>query len=46
MDNLGAANVRLSPAVMQQLDDLINQKTVAGNRYTEQANREVDTENF
>ena len=46
MDNLGAASVGLSPAVMQQLDGLINQRTVAGNRYTEQANREVDTENF
>ena len=46
MENLGADKVRLSPAVMQQLDDLINHHTVAGNRYTEQANREVDTENF
>jgi hypothetical protein len=46
MDNIGADSVRLSPAVMQQLDDLINQNTVTGNRYTEQANREVDTENF
>jgi hypothetical protein len=32
--------------VVQQLDELINQNTVAGNRYTDQANREVDTENF
>ncbi len=45
-DNLGAAEVRLNAEVMQQLDALINQRTVAGNRYTEQANREVDTENF
>jgi aryl-alcohol dehydrogenase-like predicted oxidoreductase len=45
-DNIGAASVRLSPAVVQQLDELINQNTVAGNRYTDQANREVDTENF
>ena len=28
------------------LDALINQRTVAGNRYPEQASREVDTENF
>lgn len=45
-DNLGAADVRLSPDVMARLEALINQDTVAGNRYTEQANREVDTEVF
>jgi aryl-alcohol dehydrogenase-like predicted oxidoreductase len=46
LDNLGAAQVRLSADVMQQLDALINQHTVAGNRYGEQASREVDTEVF
>ena len=46
LDNLGANAVRLSPDVMARLEALINNKTVAGNRYTEQANREVDTEVF
>ena len=27
-----------------RLDELINQRTVSGNRYNEQSNREVDTE--
>ena len=45
-DNLGAADIRLAEPVMQRLDALINQRTVAGNRYPEQASREVDTENF
>ena len=43
-DNLGAANVKLDAATLAQLDALINQQTVSGNRYSEQANREVDTE--
>ena len=46
LDDLGADAVRLSPEVMARLEALINEKTVAGNRYTEQANREVDTEVF
>ncbi|MBW0169530.1 MAG: aldo/keto reductase [Hydrogenophaga sp.] len=45
-DNLGAANVKLDAATLAQLDALINQQTVSGNRYSEQANREVDTEVF
>ena len=45
-EDLGAADVRLSPDVMQRLDALVNQRTVAGNRYSEQSNREVDTEVF
>ena len=45
-DDLGAANVRLSPEVLARLDTLINEKTVAGDRYSDQANREVDTEVF
>ncbi len=45
-DDLGAANVRLSPEVLARLDALINQNTVAGNRYNAQANSEVDTEVF
>ena len=46
MDDLGAAQVQLSADVLARLDALINQRTVAGDRYSEQANREVDTEVF
>ncbi len=45
-DNLGAADVTLDAATLARLDALINQQTVSGNRYAEQANREVDTESY
>lgn len=45
-EDLAAADLRLAPEVIGQLDALINEKTVAGNRYSEQANREVDSEVF
>lgn len=45
-ENMGALNVRLDPALAQRLDNLINQSTVSGQRYDEQASSEVDTENF
>jgi aryl-alcohol dehydrogenase-like predicted oxidoreductase len=45
-EDLAAADVRLDPKIVQRLDDLINEKTIAGNRYSEQSNREVDTEVF
>ncbi len=45
-EDLAAADVRLAPELIGRLDALINEKTVAGNRYGEQANREVDTEVF
>ncbi len=45
-EDLRAMDVRLDATVMAQLDALINDKTVAGNRYTAQANSEVDTEVF
>ena len=45
-ENVAAANVRLTPAVMAQVEGLINQQTVVGNRYSAQSNREVDTEVF
>ncbi|NML46127.1 aldo/keto reductase [Ramlibacter sp. G-1-2-2] len=45
-EDLAADAVRLTPALLQRVEALINEKTVAGNRYTEQANREVDTEVF
>ncbi len=45
-EDLAAADVKLSAALVQRVEALINQQTVAGNRYSEQANREVDTEAF
>ena len=45
-DNMGALNVHLSAGVLQRLNQLINQHTVVGNRYNEQASSEVDTEVF
>jgi len=45
-ENNAAASVTLSADVMARLEALINPATVSGNRYNEQANREVDTEVF
>jgi aryl-alcohol dehydrogenase-like predicted oxidoreductase len=45
-DNVEAADVRLDAATLASLEQLINQQTVSGDRYNEQANREVDTETF
>lgn len=45
-EDLAAADVELSPELMGKVEALINEKTVAGNRYSDQANREVDTEVF
>ncbi len=42
-DDLGAADVKLSGDLLAQLDALINPRTVHGDRYNDQANREVDT---
>ena len=46
LDDLGAVDVQLDAALMARLDALINQRTVAGDRYNAQANSEVDTETF
>ena len=46
LDNLGAIEVNPSPEVLTKLEVLINQRTVVGDRYNEQNNREVDTEVF
>ena len=46
LDDLGAIRVTLSPAVLKQLDLLINRNTVQGSRYNAQGNAEVDTEDF
>ena len=45
-EDLAAADVKLDAGLIARLEALINEKTVAGNRYSEQSNREVDTEVF
>jgi aryl-alcohol dehydrogenase-like predicted oxidoreductase len=45
-DDLTAVDVKLDAGLLARLDALINQNTVAGNRYSAQANSEVDTEVF
>ena len=45
-EDLAAVNVNLGADVMARLQGLVNQDTVAGNRYNAQANSEVDTETF
>ena len=45
-ENLGAANVTLTPAQMQRLDAAINQRTVVGTRYNSATQTEIDTEEF
>lgn len=46
VENLEAAQVRLDAGLLTRLNALINQRTVSGNRYSAQANSEVDTEVF
>ena len=45
-EDLAAVDVSLSAGVMARLEGLVNEGTVAGNRYNAQANSEVDTEVF
>ncbi|MDA7415354.1 aldo/keto reductase [Xenophilus arseniciresistens] len=45
-EDIGAADVRLTPAQMAQLETLIGEHNVVGPRYAPQATGEVDTENF
>ena len=45
-DDLGAVNVKLSADLIARVEDLINERTVVGDRYNAQANSEVDTEAF
>jgi hypothetical protein len=45
-ENLGAATVELQTDLIAQLDALINQRTIVGERYNPQTQAEVDTENF
>ncbi|SFE44041.1 Aldo/keto reductase family protein [Paracidovorax wautersii] len=46
LEDLGAAEVRLSADVMARVEALINQQTVTGPRYNPQGTGEVDTESF
>lgn len=46
MDDIGAAEVKLSADVIARLNALITPHTVHGDRYNAQANNEVDTEVF
>ncbi|HRQ57216.1 MAG TPA: aldo/keto reductase [Azoarcus taiwanensis] len=45
-ENLGAADVRFDQALLQRIDDLINERTVSGPRYPEATQAEIDTEEF
>ena len=45
-DDLGASDIALSADMLAKIETLINQQTVAGNRYGAQGTSEVDTENF
>ena len=45
-ENLGAADLALSPDLVAAADALINEKTVTGARYNVQGEAEVDTETF
>ena len=46
LDDLGAVHVSLTDQFINQLEELINHRSVQGKRYNEQSNSEVDTENF
>jgi aryl-alcohol dehydrogenase-like predicted oxidoreductase len=45
-DNFATAQIQLSTAQMQQIEAMIHQGNVVGNRYDAQARIEVDTESF
>ncbi|RYD96656.1 MAG: aldo/keto reductase [Sphingomonadales bacterium] len=45
-ENMGASDVRLTPAQMAELDAMINERTVAGPRYTPAMQATVTTEQF
>lgn len=45
-ENVKGALVTLDESVMQRLEALINQRTVAGARYNDATQREIDTETF
>jgi aryl-alcohol dehydrogenase-like predicted oxidoreductase len=43
-DNAGAGDIQLDAATVSALDDLINEGTVAGDRYSERIMTSVDSE--
>ena len=45
-DDLGAANLMLSPDTVARLDVMIHSRNVVGSRYNPQGNSEVDTEDM
>jgi aryl-alcohol dehydrogenase-like predicted oxidoreductase len=45
-EDLDAVNVTLAPALLARLEALVNQATVAGNRYSAATQAEIDTEEF
>jgi aryl-alcohol dehydrogenase-like predicted oxidoreductase len=45
-EDLGAADVQLDAGLLARVEALINQHTVAGNRYSMQSQSEVDTETY
>jgi aryl-alcohol dehydrogenase-like predicted oxidoreductase len=45
-EDLGAADVKLTPELIARVEALVNQHTVHGNRYPAQGRSEVDTEEF
>jgi hypothetical protein len=45
-ENLGAAAMELQPDLIAQLDALVNQHSIVGERYNSATQAEVDTENF
>jgi aryl-alcohol dehydrogenase-like predicted oxidoreductase len=45
-EDLAAADIQLSPALIARAEALINQSTVVGSRYSAQSQSEVDTEMF
>jgi aryl-alcohol dehydrogenase-like predicted oxidoreductase len=45
-ENAGGAEVNLDPSIIERLDGLINEKTVAGPRYNAATQLEIDTESF
>ncbi len=44
IENLGAASIELDPEIVNELDLLINENTVAGNRYTDALMASTDSE--
>ena len=45
-ENAGSTTVKLDRSLVKRLDALINQQTVAGARYSEATQKEIDTETF